>query len=67
MRAAMFPKVQTRRNLDVRSHINDFINHTISDIHPSSPPTHTKSTYVYIYVYSINIVKRFIPPFHMAL
>ena len=48
----MFPKVQTWWNLDARSHIYDFIKHTISDIHLPHPPTHTKK-----YEYSINSKK----------
>ena len=48
VRAAMFPRVQTLWNLDVRSHIYDYIKHTISDIH--LPPTHTKSTHVSTYM-----------------
>ena len=50
LRAAFFSKVQTWWNLDVRSHIYDYIKHTISDMHlPPSPP-HTKSTYVSTYM-----------------
>ena len=41
----MFPKVQTWWNLDVRSHIYYYINHTISDMRPP-PHTNTKSTYI---------------------
>jgi len=60
MRAAMFPKVQTWRNLDVRSHICDYIKHTISDMHFPHPPTHTYTPKAHMYckyVYSINSKK----------
>ena len=55
LRAAMFPKVQTWWNLDVRRHIYDFIKHTISNMHlppPLRTPKHIRKN-----VYGINSKK----------
>ena len=54
-RAAMFPRVQTWWNLDVRSH-KWLYKHTISDMHLPHPPPHTPKR-ICKYVYGIKSKK----------
>ena len=38
----MLSMIQTWWNLDVRSHIDDYMKHTISDMHPPHTHSHQK-------------------------